>query len=149
MRGQTKQERPYSMRQVILQNFFYWMPSTHLIHEYMRDYAHVLKPEITGHGSGRRFFFKEENLKEFVRMFENGDVKDYLQSPKLLNALQVHKSGMIYWVSTYASVLNYMNKYEQILKPVRYANKAKGQKVYTTEANVKELVRLHEEGKLG
>ncbi|MEK7635190.1 MAG: hypothetical protein AAB446_02045 [Patescibacteria group bacterium] len=61
----------YTGHQVYLENKIYWIKSYKAVLKYMRKYEHILKPIKTGGGSGIRYRVSEENLKNFIWMFEN------------------------------------------------------------------------------
>jgi len=64
----------YSARQIHEKGIIYWVGSYKTLLRYLRDYEHLLKPIRTGSKSGKRYYVTEENLKEFVRMFENNEL---------------------------------------------------------------------------
>lgn len=64
----------YSARQVHESGIIYWIKTYKTLLRYLKDYEHILKPIRTGSNSGRRYYVSEENLKEFVRMFDNNEL---------------------------------------------------------------------------
>ena len=64
----------YTARQVAQSKKIYWIKSYKAILSYMCRYEHILKPIKTRTVSGVRYYVEEENLNEFVRMFENSEL---------------------------------------------------------------------------
>ncbi len=60
--------------QIQKQNIIYWRVSYKTLRKYLDCYQHILKPIKTGKRSGSRYYIAEENLKEFVRMFEHNEL---------------------------------------------------------------------------
>jgi len=65
----------YTAHQVYEDKRFYWVKSYKVVLIYMREYEHILKPIKTGSSSGKRYYVPEENIKKFVKMFENNKLK--------------------------------------------------------------------------
>lgn len=61
----------YSLRQIQEQRIIYWRTSYKTLRKYLDYYQHILKPIKTGKRTGSRYYIAEENLREFVRMFEH------------------------------------------------------------------------------
>jgi len=61
----------YTARQIHQDKRFYWLKSYKVVLRYLREYEHILKPITTGSNSGKRYYVSEENIKKFVKMFEN------------------------------------------------------------------------------
>lgn len=72
--GAGKSVKLYSARQVHDANIIYWIKSYKAVLAYMNRYADILKPIKFGSHSGLRYFIPEQNLKEFVRMFEQNEL---------------------------------------------------------------------------
>ncbi len=71
----------YSLRQIQEQKIVYWRTSYKTLRKYIDYYKHVLKLIKTGRRTGSRYYISEENLKEFVRMFEQNELMDYFCEP--------------------------------------------------------------------
>ena len=69
-------QKIYSAHQVYEDKRIYWIRSYKAVLKYMNIYSHILKPITTGENdsSNRRYYVTEENLKRFVRMFENSEL---------------------------------------------------------------------------
>lgn len=66
----------YTAREICKNRTIYWIKSYKATLKYMRIYDHILKPTTMGRSgsSSKRYYIKEENLKEFVRKFENSEL---------------------------------------------------------------------------
>ena len=61
-------------RKVWAQDKIYWIKSYKVVLKYISEYAHIFKPIVKGKRTGKRYFLLEENVNEFVRMFENNEL---------------------------------------------------------------------------
>ena len=66
----------YSREKILSKKIFYWMRSDTQIYEYVSYFSHILKPMITGKGGGKRYLFHETNIKKFVHMYQNKQLKN-------------------------------------------------------------------------
>ena len=74
-------KKMYSIRQIQEQKIIYWRTSYKTLRKYIDYYRNILKPIKTGSRSGSRYYIAEENLLEFVRMFEQNELMDYFCEP--------------------------------------------------------------------
>ena len=68
-------KKVYTAHQIYSLKIMYWIHSYKAVLKYMRKFEHILKPIRTGSTSGRRYYVPEENLNEFIRMFETNELK--------------------------------------------------------------------------
>jgi len=55
----------------------YWIVTYKTLLKYIsKDYKHIFKPIIKGTKSGKRYFVKEENLNNFIEMFETNKLSE-------------------------------------------------------------------------
>jgi len=63
-------------RQVWTSKKVYWITSYKSLLKYVSvEYTDIFKPIIKGGKSGKRYFIAEENVNEFVRKFENNELR--------------------------------------------------------------------------
>jgi hypothetical protein len=67
-------KKVYTAHEIYSQKIIYWIRGYHTTIKYIHQFQHILKPITTGSKSGKRYYVTEENLKEFVRMFENNEL---------------------------------------------------------------------------
>jgi len=71
----SEQKRLLTARQVWASNKIYWVTSYKSLLKYIsKEYVDVFKPITKGVNSGKRYFVKEENVDEFIRLFENNEL---------------------------------------------------------------------------
>jgi len=64
-----------SVRQMWEGKSLYWINNYATIIRYVsKDYEYIFDPIIKGTKTGKRYFVKEENIKKFVKMFENSEL---------------------------------------------------------------------------
>ena len=124
------------------------MRSDTQIYEYVSYFSHILKPMITGKGGGKRYLFHETNIKKFVHMYQNKQLKNIAPTKDSLTLLQIYKSKKIYWIKGYKSICEYVHKYRHILKPIRFGRKTNGRGTFVSEENLEEFVNKYEAGEL-
>ena len=63
-------------RQIWASKKIYWVTSYKALLKYIsKDYIDIFKPIMTGHLSGKRYYIHEDNLNEFIRKFENNELR--------------------------------------------------------------------------
>ena len=69
-------QKIYSAHQVYEDKRIYCIRSYKAVLKYMNVYNHILKPITTGEddSSNKRYYVTEENLKRFVKAFENNEL---------------------------------------------------------------------------
>jgi len=67
-------KKVYTAHEIYSQKIIYWVRSYKTTIWYIHLFRHILKPVTTGSKSGKRYYVTEENLKEFVRMFEHNEL---------------------------------------------------------------------------
>jgi len=67
-------KKMYTLRQVQQQKIVYWVSCYKTLRKYIDYYQKILRPIKTGKRSGSRYYIADENLKEFVRMFEHNEL---------------------------------------------------------------------------
>jgi len=67
-------KKMYTLRQVQQQKIVYWVSCYKTLRKYIDYYQKILRPIKTGKRSGSRYHIADENLKEFVRMFEHNEL---------------------------------------------------------------------------
>lgn len=66
-----KEQKLLTARQIWASKRVYWITSYKALLKYIsKDYVNIFKPILTGSNSGTRYYIKEENLQNFVKMFE-------------------------------------------------------------------------------
>jgi len=64
-----------SIHQIWKSNQIYWVGSYKTVLGYVsKDYSHIFKPIVKGERSAKRYFVPQENVREFVRRFENNEL---------------------------------------------------------------------------
>jgi hypothetical protein len=53
----------------------YWVTTYQSVLKYVQLYKDILKPVTVGTKTGKRYFISEENLKNFIELFENNKLK--------------------------------------------------------------------------
>lgn len=67
---------------------------------------------------------------------------------ELMSVHQIWKSKMIYWVTTYKTLLKYVSSdYQEIFKPVT-RGKRSGKRYYVKKENLKKFVEMFENNEL-
>ena len=74
-------KKMYSLRQIQEQKIIYWRTSYKTLRKYIDYYRNILKPIKTGSRTGSRYYIAEENVQEFVRMFEQNELRNYFCEP--------------------------------------------------------------------
>jgi len=70
-------KKPLSIHQLWRSKKIYWVDTYKTIIRYVsKDYADIFKPIVIGSRSGKRYFVKEENLKRFIKKFENSELSE-------------------------------------------------------------------------
>lgn len=67
----------YSSRQIIKLGYFSWIKSMMTLVkwiEYDKNHDNILKANVTGYNTGRRYYIKGENIIKFIAMFEDGSL---------------------------------------------------------------------------
>lgn len=64
-----------SVHQIWSKKYIYWIKTYKTILKYIQEYKDILKPVIKGNKTGKRYFISQENLNEFIRKFENNELK--------------------------------------------------------------------------
>jgi len=67
-------QKLFTVRKIWKDRRIYWVKSYKATLSYMDTYASILKPTILGTKSGKRYYVSEENLKAFIRKFENNEL---------------------------------------------------------------------------
>ena len=70
-------KKPLSIHQLWRSKKIYWVDTHKTIIRYVsKDYVDIFKPIIIGSRSGKRYFLKEENIKRFIKKFENNKLSE-------------------------------------------------------------------------
>ena len=171
----TKKSRMhlYTRAEILKRKVFYWIRNDYEIFDYLREYKHILRPITEGSGYSRRYYFHQRDIEKFIQMYERGELTKILKTglrtgdslglslalksdnPKrpqgYLNALDIYKSGAIYWVNSYFSVRRYMTyqKYKHIMQPlIRFEGKNRERRIYVHKDNLKKFLELFEANEL-
>jgi hypothetical protein len=78
--SEVQEKKLMTARQIWASKKIYWIKSYKSLLKYIsEDYKHIFKPiekSPVGEKSftGKRYYVKEENVDEFVRMFENNEL---------------------------------------------------------------------------
>lgn len=70
-------EKYYSLSEIIENNFFSWISSVQTLSKWVendKQNGDILKANIKGEDTGKRYYIKGENIIKFIAMFEDGSL---------------------------------------------------------------------------
>lgn len=74
---QTTDKDVMSIYQVWRNNDIYWIKTYKTLLKYVsRDYSNIFQPIITGEKSGKRYFVKRSNIRNFIEKFESNKLSE-------------------------------------------------------------------------